>query len=304
MSAMNIAILSRNPQLYSTQSLLKACRQRGHYVRVIDHMRCQLAIMNGKRYVQFQGETIQHIDAIIPRIGSSATKQGEAVLRQFELQNILTTVTTNGLLNARNKLRSLQILSAHNIATVNTIQPGLNYRIDKILHQLGGLPVIVKLSEGTHGEGVMLADSTQSLISLLQTFHNLNQRVLIQKFVAESNGEDLRAIVVDGVVVASMKRKAQPGEFRSNLHRGGSAIHVKLDSKEERTAIEAAKALKLGVAGVDMLQSHNGPLVLEVNPSPGLEGIESTTKMDVAGKIVEFLENKIEAHRDLIQMVY
>lgn len=304
MSAMNIAILSRNPQLYSTQSLLKACRIRGHYVRVIDHMRCQLIIKDGKRSVQFQNEILQHIDAVIPRIGSSVTRQGEAVLRQFELQNILSTISTNGLLNARNKLRSLQILSAHNIETVNTIQPDLNYRIDKIIEQLDGLPVIVKLIEGTHGEGVMLAETRKDLLSLLESYQNLNERVLIQKFIAESKGQDLRAIVVNGEVVASMKRKAQPGEFRSNLHRGGSAIHVKLDSKEEKTAVDAAKALKLGVAGVDMLQSNNGPLVLEVNPSPGLEGIESITRIDVAGRIIEFLENKIEAHRSLIQMVY
>ncbi|MBT8221077.1 MAG: RimK family alpha-L-glutamate ligase [Bacteroidia bacterium] len=300
---MNIAILSRNPQLYSTQSLFRACRRRGHYVRVIDHMRCQLAILNGSKYIQYQGEILKHIDAVIPRIGSSVTKPGAAVLRQFELQNILSAITTTGLLNARDKLRSLQILSSHKIETVDTIQPELNYRADKIIQLLGGLPVVVKLSEGTHGTGVMLADSKNGLITILETFHNLDQKVLVQKFIKEARGQDLRAIVVNGEVVASMKRKAQPGEFRSNLHRGGTAIHIKLDSSEQKAAIDAANALKLGVAGVDLLQSKNGPLVLEVNPSPGLEGIETITKVDVAGKIVEFLESKIDAHRTLADMI-
>ena len=291
---MNIAILSRNPHLYSTQSLLIACRRRGHYVRVIDHMKTELILLNGRLHIRYQGEIIQHIEAIIPRIGASATRQGEAVLRQFALQGTISTITTDGLLNSRNKLRCLQILSAHGIKIVNTIQPGVNYQIDKILQSLGGLPIVLKLIEGTHGAGVMLAESRTGLESILETFHGMDKKVILQQYIAESKGQDLRAIVVNGEVVASMKRRAQPGEFRSNLHRGGSAIHVKLDSAEEAAAIASAKALQLDVAGVDMLQSDDGPLVLEVNSSPGLEGIEGTTKIDVAGKIIEFLELRKE----------
>jgi len=289
---MNIAILSRNPHLYSTQSLLRACRRRGHYVRVVDHVKSELILINGKLHVRYQGELMSHFDAIIPRIGASATRQGEEVLRQFALQGVLSSITTDGLLNSRNKLRSLQLLTKANLPIVNTILPGMTINLDKILQSLHGLPIVVKLIEGTHGEGVMLARTKEELGELLDIHHGYNKKVILQQFIAESQGEDLRAIVVNGEVVASMKRKAQYGEFRSNLHRGGTAIHVKLDAAEERTAIKAANALGLDVAGVDMLQSENGPLLLEVNASPGLEGIEGTTKVDVAGKIVEYLESK------------
>ena len=289
---MNIAILSRNPHLYSTQSLLRACRRRSHYVRVIDHVKSELILLDGKLHIRYQGELMNHIDAIIPRIGASATRQGEAVLRQFALQGVLSSISSDGLLNSRNKLRSLQLLSKANLPIVNTILPGMTINTDKILQSLGGFPVVIKLIEGTHGEGVMLARTREKLVEILDLHHGMDKKVIIQQFISEAEGEDLRAIVVNGEVVASMKRKAQNGEFRSNLHRGGSAIHVKLDAAEERTALKAALTLGLDVAGVDMLQSDNGPLLLEVNASPGLEGIEGTTKVDVAGKIVEYLESK------------
>ena len=289
---MNIAILSRNPHLYSTQSLLRACRRRSHYVRVIDHVKSELILLDGKLHIRYQGELMNHIDAIIPRIGASATRQGEAVLRQFALQGVLSSISSDGLLNSRNKLRSLQLLSKANLPIVNTILPGMTINTDKILQSLGGFPVVIKLIEGTHGEGVMLARTREELVEILDLHHDMDKKVIIQQFISEAEGEDLRAIVVNGEVVASMKRKAQNGEFRSNLHRGGSAIHVKLDAAEERTALKAALTLGLDVAGVDMLQSDNGPLLLEVNASPGLEGIEGTTKVDVAGKIVEYLESK------------
>lgn len=289
---MNIAILSRNPHLYSTQSLLRACRRRSHYVRVIDHVKSELIMLDGKLHIRYQGELMNHIDAIIPRIGASATRQGEAVLRQFALQGVLSSISSDGLLNSRNKLRSLQLLSKANLPIVNTILPGMTINTDKILQSLGGFPVVIKLIEGTHGEGVMLARTREELVEILDLHHGMDKKVIIQQFISEAEGEDLRAIVVNGEVVASMKRKAQNGEFRSNLHRGGSAIHVKLDAAEERTALKAALTLGLDVAGVDMLQSDNGPLLLEVNASPGLEGIEGTTKVDVAGKIVEYLESK------------
>lgn len=291
---MNIAILSQNPHLYSTQSLLRACRLRGHYVRVIDHVKCELQLVEGKLFLKYQGEIIHNIEAIIPRIGVSATIPGEATLRQLLLKGAVSAISIDGLLNSRKKLRSLQILSNANIPIPDSIQLGVNPRIDRIIEQLGGLPIIVKLPEGTHGHGVMLAESKYELENLIRRHQHPKKKLLLQKFIPESKGEDLRAIVVNGKVVASMKRKARPGEFRSNLHLGGSSIHVKLDSREEATAIAAAKALKLEVAGVDMLQSDSGPLILEVNPSPGLEGIEGTTKVDVAGHIVQYLEYKYD----------
>lgn len=291
---MNIAILSQNPHLYSTQSLLRACRLRGHYVRVIDHVKCELQLVEGKLFLKYQGEIIHNIEAIIPRIGVSATIPGEATLRQLLLKGAVSAISIDGLLNSRKKLRSLQILSNANIPIPDSIQLGVNPRIDRIIEQLGGLPIIVKLHEGTHGHGVMLAESKYELENLIRRHQHPKKKLLLQKFIPESKGEDLRAIVVNGKVVASMKRKARPGEFRSNLHLGGSSIHVKLDSREEATAIAAAKALKLEVAGVDMLQSDSGPLILEVNPSPGLEGIEGTTKVDVAGHIVQYLEYKYD----------
>jgi len=251
-----------------------------------------LALINGQLQVRYQGELINHIDAIIPRIGASATRQGESVLRQFALQGVLSSITSDGLLNSRNKLRSLQLLTKANLPIVNTILPGMTINTEKILQSLGGWPLVIKLIEGTHGEGVMLVQSIEELNRILRLHHGMEKKVIFQQFIAEAQGQDLRAIVVDGVVVASMKRKAPFGEFRSNLHRGGSAIHVKLDTLEEQTAIQAAATLGLDVAGVDMLQSESGPLLLEVNASPGLEGIEGTTKVDVAGKIVEYLEGK------------
>lgn len=289
---MNIAILSRNPHLYSTQSLLRACRRRGHHARVIDHVKSELLLVDGNLHVTYQGEVIKGIDAIIPRIGASATRQGAEVLRQFALQGVLSTITTDGLLNSRDKLRSLQLMTKANLPIINTILPGMNYSVDKMLQRLNGLPIVLKVIEGTHGEGVMLARTREEFEILIEQYHGTDKKVLIQQFVEESQGEDLRAIVVNGEVVAAMKRKAQFGEFRSNLHRGGTAIHVKLDSAEEATAIAAAKCLGLDVAGVDMLQSNKGPQLLEVNASPGLEGIEGTTKVDVAGKIVAYLEAK------------
>lgn len=289
---MNIAILSRNPHLYSTQSLLRACRRRGHYVRVIDHVKSELVLINGQLQIRYQGELMNHIDAIIPRIGASTTRQGESVLRQFALQGVLSSISSDGLLNSRNKLRSLQLLTKANLPIVNTILPGMNIQVDRILQTLGGLPIIIKLSEGTHGEGVMLARTLEELEEIIALYHRMDKNFIFQQFIAESQSQDLRAIVVNGEVVASMKRKAAFGDFRSNLHRGGSAINVKLDTQEEQTAIHAAAVLGLDVAGVDMLQSENGPLLLEVNASPGLEGIEGTTKVDVAGKIVEYLEGK------------
>ncbi len=297
---MNIAILSRNPLLYSTQSLLRACRRRGHYVRVIDHVKSELLLLDGKLEVRYQGEIMNHLDAIIPRIGASATRQGEEVLRQFALQGVLSTITSDGLLNSRNKLRSLQLLTKAYLPIVNTILPGSMINMDKVLIGLGGLPIVLKLAEGTHGEGVMLARTRDELNTLLEIHHGTEKKVILQQFISESQGQDLRAIVVNGEVIASMKRKAQFGEFRSNLHRGGSAIHVKLDTAEERTAIKAAAALGLDVAGVDMLQSDNGPLILEVNASPGLEGIEGVTKIDVAGKIVAYLESKYAFTRKIL----
>ncbi|ALW83751.1 alpha-L-glutamate ligase [Hymenobacter sedentarius] len=285
---MKLAILSREPKSYSTQRLVEAAAVRGHHAVVIDHMRCNLVLEKGRPGILYHGESLEGFDAIIPRIGASVTFYGTAVVRQFEMMKVRTAVESQAIVRSRDKLRSMQILSRAGVGMPKTAFTNNSDDVPAMVKQVGGAPVIIKLLEGTQGLGVVLAESEKAAQSVIEAFHNLKARIIVQEFIAESKGADLRAFVVDGEVVGAMKRQGQEGEFRSNLHRGGVGTLVKLSRAEKAAALLAAKALGLSVAGVDMLQSKRGPLVLEVNSSPGLEGIEKATKLDIAGRIIDF----------------
>ncbi len=287
---MNIIILSRNASLYSTQSLVDAARIRNHYVRVIDHMACDLVLESGKSKILYNNQAIQNVDAVIPRIGSTATSYGAAVIRQFESQGVFSTLHAEPLLKARDKLSCLQILGSHGIGVPKTIYVSNPYTLPFLLDQMEPFPIIIKLVSGTQGMGVILAENRGNAESIMEAFYATREKVIMQSFVKEAKGTDIRAFVVDGEIVGAMKRQAKPGDFRSNLHRGGSSKMVKLSSKEEETALKSVELLGLKIAGVDMLQTHHGPVVLEVNASPGLEGIEGTTGVDISGKIIQFIE--------------
>lgn len=288
---MNIAILSRDPKLYSTRRLKQAGEERGHKVEIIDHMKCVLFIEKKNPMVLYHGKKLDYFDAIIPRIGASVTFYGAAVVRQFEMMKVFTAVESQALIRSRDKLRSLQILSRAGLDLPKTIFMDYSRETEGIVEAVGGAPVIIKLLEGTQGLGVVLAENKKAAQSVIEAFHGLHARIIVQEFVKEAKGIDIRAFVVDGEVVGAMRRQAtREGEFRSNLHRGGVATVVKLTRAEKSTAIAAAKKMGLGVAGVDMLPSNRGPLIVEVNSSPGLEGIEGATKLDIAGKIFHYLE--------------
>ena len=288
---MNIAILSRNPKLYSTQRLKQAGEARGHKVEIIDHMKCVLFIEKKNPVVLYQGRKLDYFDAIIPRIGASVTFYGAAVVRQFEMMKVFTAVESQALIRSRDKLRSLQILSRAGLGLPKTIFMDYSRDTEGIVEAVGGAPVVIKLLEGTQGLGVVLAENKKAAQSVIEAFHGLHARIIVQEFIKEAKGTDIRAFVVDGEVVGAMRRQAmREGEFRSNLHRGGVATVVKLSRAEKAAAIMAAKKMGLGVAGVDMLPSKRGPLIVEVNSSPGLEGIEGATKVDIGGKIIRYLE--------------
>lgn len=288
---MNIAILSRNTKLYSTQRLKMACEERGHKVEIIDHMKCVLLIEKKKPMVIYQGRKLDYFDAIIPRIGASVTFYGAAVVRQFEMMKVFTAVESQALMRSRDKLRSLQVLSRAGLDLPKTVFMDYSKDTEGIIEAVGGAPVIIKLLEGTQGLGVVMAENEKAAQSVIEAFHGIHARIIVQEFIKEAKGIDVRAFVVDGEVVGAMKRQAtREGEFRSNLHRGGVATVVKLSREEKKVALAAAKKMGLGVAGVDMLPSKRGPLIVEVNSSPGLEGIEGATKVDIAGKIVRYLE--------------
>lgn len=292
---MKIVILSRNPGLYSTKRLVEAAEQRGHEVLLADHMKCVLVIEKGRPHIFYQGKEITGVDAVIPRIGASATFYGGAVVRQFEMMKIFTAVESQALMRSRDKLRSLQLLSRAGLGMPKTAFTYDSKDIDQIIQQVGGAPVVVKLLEGTQGIGVILAETHKVAKSVIEGFLSLDANILVQEFIKEAGGADIRAFVVDGQIVGAMKRQGAEGEFRSNLHRGGKATLIKLTAEEKATAIKAAKKLGLGIAGVDMLQSSRGPLIMEVNSSPGLEGIEGATGVDIAGKIIEYVErNEIQ----------
>jgi ribosomal protein S6--L-glutamate ligase len=287
---MRIAVLSRNADLYSTKRLVEASELRGHEVEVIDHLKCTIVMEKNRPSIIYKGRSLDDFDAVIPRIGASVTFYGSAVVRQFEMMKVFTSVESQALIRSRDKLRSLQILSRAGLGLPKTVFTNYSRDTDDVLNAVGGAPVIIKLLEGTQGLGVVLAENHKAAASVIEAFHGLKARVIVQEFVKEAGGADIRAFVVDGKVVGAMKRQAKEGEFRSNLHRGGSSQIIKLTRSENAAAILAAKKLGLSVAGVDMLQSKRGPLILEVNSSPGLEGIEKSTGIDIAGKIVEFLE--------------
>jgi ribosomal protein S6--L-glutamate ligase len=287
---MNIVILSRNASLYSTQSIVNAARIRNHYVRVIDHMACDLVIESGKSKIFFNNQPINNVDAIIPRIGSTATSYGAAVIRQFESQGVFSTLHAEPLLKARDKLSCLQILGSHGIGVPKTVYVSNPYTMPFLLDQMAPYPVVIKLVSGTQGMGVILAENKTNAESILEAFYTTKEKVILQKFIKEAKGADIRAFVVNGKVVGAMKRQARQGDFRSNLHRGGTAEIITLTKAEEQTALESVQILGLSIAGVDMLKTHQGPVVLEVNASPGLGGIEGTTGVDIAGEIIRFVE--------------
>lgn len=290
---MNLVVLSRNAKLYSTKRLVEAAQSRGHEIRVIDHSKCDLVIEKKKPKVLYRGEEITGVNAVIPRIGASVTFYGTAVVRQFEMMNVFTAVESQALVRSRDKLRSLQILSRAGLGLPKTVFTNYSKDVERTLKEVGGAPVIIKLLEGTQGLGVVLAENKKAAVSVIEAFNGLKARVIVQEFIKESRGEDIRAFVVDGHVVGAMVRTAKEGEFRSNLHRGGSAKVIELTPEEEIAAIKAANAMKLGIAGVDMLRSDRGPLIIEVNSSPGLEGIESATGVDIAGQIIKYIEKNV-----------
>lgn len=290
---MNIKILSRNANLYSTKRLVEAAQKRKHNVEVIDHLKCDLVIEKRKPSIVYKGELLTDTDAIIPRIGASVTFYGTAVVRQFEMMGAFTTVDSEALVRSRDKLRSLQVLSRAKIGLPKTVFTNYSRETESVIQQVGGTPLVIKLLEGTQGLGVVLAETKNAAKSVIEAFNGLKARVIVQEFIKEAKGADIRAFVVDGHVVGAMKRQGKEGEFRSNLHQGGSAEVIELTDEEEIAAVKAAKAMRLGVAGVDMLQSARGPLILEVNSSPGLEGIERATGKDIAKTIIRFIEKHV-----------
>ncbi|MDW3210952.1 MAG: 30S ribosomal protein S6--L-glutamate ligase [Reichenbachiella sp.] len=294
---MKIAVLSRNPKLYSTRRLLEAIEQRGHQGLVIDHLKCDIIIDDEGPSLYYEGAKLKDIDAVIPRIGASVTFYGTAVVRQFEMMKVFSAVSSLAITRSRDKLRSLQILSRSGIGMPKTAFTNFSKEENNTLELVGNAPVVIKLLEGTQGLGVVLAESKKAATSVVEAFEGLKARVILQEFIEESGGADIRAFVVNGEVVGAMKRQGKEGEFRSNLHRGGSANIIKLKRAEKAAALKAAEAMGLKIAGVDMLQSKRGPLILEVNSSPGLEGIENATGVDIAGKIVEYIETSSQKKR-------
>ena len=294
---MKIAILSRNAKLYSTQRLVEAGRARGHQVRVLDPLRCYMRIDSKQLVMHYKGKEIADYDAVIPRIGASVTFYGTAVVRQFEMMGTLVINRSDAILRARDKLRCLQLLAQQGIGLPATVFGDNPDDTTDLLAMLGKPPHVVKLVEGTQGTGVVLAEKLSASRSVIEAFRGLYANFLVQEFVKEAKGADLRCFVVGGKVIAAMKRQAKAGEFRSNLHRGGHAEKIVLSAAETDTAIRSAAVMGLSVAGVDLLRSRRGPLVLEVNSSPGLEGIEGATGIDVAGGIVEYIEQRHKRRR-------
>lgn len=287
---MNIVILSRNPHLYSTKRLVEEGLIRGHEIEVIDPLKCDIIIESEKPTIYYKDRYLDYVDAIIPRIGASITFFGCAVVRQFEMMGAFTTVTSDSILRSRDKLRCFQRLSKADIGMPKTVFTNYSRDVEEVISHVGGTPVVIKLLEGTQGLGVVLAETKNAAESVLEAFNGLQARALVQEYIAESKGADLRVFIVDHQVVGAMKRQGKEGEFRSNLHRGGSANLIKLTTPELALAIRAAKALKLPVCGVDMLQSKRGPLILEVNSTPGLEGIEGATEKNIARAIITYIE--------------
>ena len=296
---MRIAILSRNKNLYSTRRLVEAAEERGHQVKVIDVLRCYMNITAHRPTIHYRGEVLDGFDAVIPRIGASVTFYGTAVLRQFEMMNVFPLNESVAVTRSRDKLRSAQLLARKGIGMPVTGFAHNPDDIQDLLKEVGGAPLVIKLLEGTQGIGVVLAETQKAAESVIQAFMGLKANIMVQEFIKEAGGSDLRCFVVGDKVVASMKRQGPEGEFRSNLHRGGSASLVRLTPEERSTAVRAARVMGLGVCGVDLLRSNHGPVVMEVNSSPGLEGIEKASEKDVAGMIIQYMEKRVAevAHR-------
>jgi ribosomal protein S6--L-glutamate ligase len=299
---MKIAILSRKASLYSTTRLKEAALYRGHQVRVIDYLRCYMNIAPHRPEVVFQGHPLEGLDAVVPRIGATHTFYGTAVVRQFEMMGVFSANSSQAIARSRDKLRCLQLLSRKGVGLPVTGFAHSTKDVKGLLGIVGGAPCVIKLLEGTQGIGVVLAETEKAAESVIEAFRDLDANILVQEFIREAGGTDIRAFVVGEKVVAAMERRGAPGEFRSNLHRGGTGTKAKLSPEERATAVRAAKEMGLRVAGVDMLRSQHGPLVIEVNSSPGLEGIEAATCVDVAGAIIRYLEKAAKPGRkDRIQ---
>ena len=294
---MKLAILSRNRRLYSTNSLFEAAKKRGHEVRVIDYLRCHMEITSMRPSIYLGDEKLTGIDAVIPRIGASRTFFGCAVVRQFEMMDVFSLNESVAISRSRDKLRSLQLLARRGIGLPVTTFAHDPRATGQLIKQVGGAPVVIKLLEGTQGVGVVLAETAKAAESVIEAFRGLDANILAQEFIKEAGGADIRCFVVGGKVVAAIKRQGKEGEFRSNLHRGGTAEVVKITPEERSTATRAAKIMGLNVAGVDLLRSNHGPVVMEVNSSPGLEGIETATGKDVAGMIIELIEKEVDKPR-------
>ncbi|PLX99466.1 MAG: 30S ribosomal protein S6--L-glutamate ligase [Desulfuromonas sp.] len=289
---MNILVLSRDPHLYSTNRLVEAAEEHGHTVRVIDPLRCYMTIASQRPTIHYKGEELKDIDAIIPRIGASITFYGTAVVRQFEMMGVYSINESVAISRSRDKLRSLQLLARKGIGLPVTGFAHSTQYTNDLIDLAGGAPLVIKLLEGTQGIGVVLAETNKAAESVIEAFRGLKENILVQEFIKEAEGADLRCFVIGEKVVAAMKRQGKEGEFRSNLHRGGSSSVARLTPEERSTAVRAARIMGLNVAGVDLLRSNHGPVVMEVNSSPGLEGIEKATDKDVAGMIIEFIEKQ------------
>ena len=294
---MKIAILSRNSKLYSTMRLVEAARARGHRVRVLDPLRCYMRIEPSAFSVHYKGRALSGFHAVIPRVGASVTFYGTAVLRQFEMMGVYTPNSSDAVLRARDKLRCLQLLAREGLGLPTTVFGDNPDDTGDLLAMLGEPPHVIKLVEGSQGQGVLLAEKRSSSQGMIEAFRGLYANFLVQEFIREARGADIRCFIVGGRVVAAMRRQGREGEFRSNLHRGGSATAVQLSAAETDTALRAARTMGLNVAGVDLLRSRRGPLVLEVNSSPGLEGIETTTGIDIAGEIIEYLARRVRKRK-------
>jgi ribosomal protein S6--L-glutamate ligase len=294
---MNIAILSRNPKLYSTRRLVEASKQRGHEVVVFNTLKCYMDIASLRPGISYKGERITGIDAVIPRIGASITQYGLAVVRQFEMMGVFPLNESVAIGRSRDKLRSLQLLSRKGVGLPVTAFAHEVENTQDIIQLVGGAPLVIKLLEGTQGRGVVLAETYKAAESVIDAFRELHANFMIQEFIEEAGGADIRCFVIGEKVVAAMKRQAREGEFRSNLHRGGVASLIKLTPEERTTAVRAARIMGLNVAGVDILRSNHGPVVMEVNSSPGLEGIESATNKDVASMIIQFIEKNAQPYK-------
>jgi ribosomal protein S6--L-glutamate ligase len=294
---MKIAIISRGPKLYSTRRLLEAGTQRGHQVRIVNPLRCYMNITSHKPAIHYQGEVLEPFDAVIPRIGASVTFYGTAVLRQFEMLGVYPLNESTAILRSRDKLRCLQLLAREGIGLPVTGFAHSPGDTKDLINSVGGSPLVIKLLEGTQGMGVVLAETDKASESVIEAFRELKANFIVQEFIKEAGGADIRCFVIGERVVAAMQRKAREGEFRSNLHRGGSASLIRITPEERSTAVRSARIMGLNVAGVDILRAKHGPVVMEVNSSPGLEGIERATEKDVAGMIIQFIEKNARPGR-------